>query len=164
MTKQGSSYQRLSLVLEQMWSAADSALDEDSDGSESVMERLSRRMGSLFSYDRQDRGTQTAKDPLTLETEKLAFDIVFFVLGRRPSKASDETTQCLRQSVVKMLDKHSIVFNGMVTRLSIDRDCDLHAGFQELSNELFTNNEVQPKTQIRLKLLPHTTTIEGFMG
>jgi len=33
--------------------------------------------------EKRDRGTQTAKDPMTLETEKLAFDIVFFAMGKR---------------------------------------------------------------------------------
>lgn len=121
---------------------------------ESVMERLSRRVGSLWSgaaaaedgRHRQDRGTQTAKDPLACETERLAFDIVFFCLGRpRPAAAAaedEEVAQCLRRSVGKMLEKHAIVFNGMMSRLRITPECDVRRGFFELAEELFQRDEV----------------------
>jgi hypothetical protein len=153
-----------SFAASDVWST-DSAIEESDESesaataTDSVMERLSRRVGSLFSQvqqlrrgvdkrervlpqDRHHRGTQTAKDPLASETEKLAFDIVFYVLGRRSSRAPDETTECLRRSVAKMLEKHSLVFNSMVSRLHLSRESDLHKGFQDLSNELFVHNEV----------------------
>ena len=95
-----------------------------------------------YLQDRHDRGTQTAKDPLTSETERLAFDVIFFALGKRNCKAKDETTQIMRKSVQKMLDKHSLVFNSMVSKLKVTRESDLHQGFQDLSNELFQHNEV----------------------
>ena len=40
-------------------------------------------MLDLIFQERRDQGTQTAKDPMTSETEKLAFDIVFFAIGKR---------------------------------------------------------------------------------
>lgn len=92
--------------------------------------------------ERRHIGTQTCRDPLASETERLAFDIVFFTLGRRPDEAIDATTRCLRRSVQKMLKKHSLVFNSMVSRLNITQDSDLQHGFHDLSNELFANNEV----------------------
>jgi hypothetical protein len=39
---------------------------------------------------RHDRGTQTAKDPMTSETEKLSFDIVFFALGKRNANSGEQ--------------------------------------------------------------------------
>ena len=72
----------------------------------------------------------------------MAFDIIFFVLGRRPNKSSDEITHCLRTSVKKMLDNHSLVFNSMVSRLHLDEGTDFHRGFLELSNELFGGDQV----------------------
>ncbi|TRY67898.1 hypothetical protein TCAL_12083 [Tigriopus californicus] len=118
-----------------------------SDGGEasssSVMARLSRGVvGRLFAPERQDRSTQTMKDPLTSETEKLAFDIVFFTIGRRTAKTSDEIVLCLRRSVQQMLDNHALVFNGMVSRLDLNSNSDLNQGFQDLANVLFSNNEV----------------------
>ena len=55
---------------------------------ESVMERLSRGMSRLLRPHRIDRSTQTLKDPMVWETEKLAFDIVFFTTGKRSCKPS----------------------------------------------------------------------------
>lgn len=117
--------------------------EDASSGNESVMERLSRSMGMLFHRDRRDRGTQTAKDPMTSETERLAFDIVFFVLGKRAALSSDdEVVRCLRCAVLKMLEKHSLVFNGMMSRLRIGRGCNLHHGFKILADELFAEEHV----------------------
>ena len=39
---------------------------------------------------RQHRGTQTAKDPMACETEKLAFDIIYYNLGKRPASQNDD--------------------------------------------------------------------------
>ncbi len=50
--------------------------------------------------------------------------------------------RCLRHSVMKMLERHSIVFNGMMSRLSIDRNSDLKIGFNQLAEELFVAREV----------------------
>jgi hypothetical protein len=43
----------------------------------------------LLNQERRDQGTQTAKDPMTSETEKLAFDIVFFAIGKRNSNTGN---------------------------------------------------------------------------
>jgi len=50
--------------------------------------------------------------------------------------------RCMRQCVTKMLERHSIVFNGMMTRLKIDRNCDLKLGFNQLAEELFVERNV----------------------
>ena len=48
-----------------------------------------------------------------------------------------------------MLDNHSIVFNGMMTRLRIEENihqngsCDFNKGFNDLAEELFVQNEVK---------------------
>lgn len=107
---------------------------EDSSESESVMERLSR----LFSTAKRDRGTQTAKDPVACETEKLTFDIVYFTLGKRsPSPNDDEVVKCLRNCVQIIMEKHSYTLNGMMSRIHLDQETDLRTGLSELSDEIF---------------------------
>ena len=125
---------------------------EDADSSEasSVIERLSRRVreGMGLWSERRDRATQTARDPLASETERLAFDIIFYTLGRRTGRASDDVARCLRTSVDRMLDKHSLVFNSMVGRLRVDRSSDLKQGFLNLSDELFQREEVRSESSV----------------
>ena len=53
--------------------------------------------------------------------------------------AGDDVMRCLRNSVKKMLDNHHMVFNGMMSRLKIDRDCNIELGFTTLAEELFIN-------------------------
>ena len=92
---------------------------------------------------RQDRGTQTAKDPLSCETEKLAFDIVYYNLGKRSASPSDDDiVKCLRNCVERILQNHSITFNGMMSRISLDRQTDLQQGFDEVANEIFREGEI----------------------
>ena len=51
-----------------------------------------------------------------------------------------------------MLDNHTLVFNGMMTRLKIDEtiqqsgSCDFNKGFNDLAEELFVQNEVVLKS------------------
>lgn len=116
--------------------------DDDTSEADSVMDRLTRSVGRLFTMEKRDRGTQTAKDPMTLETEKLAFDIVFFAMGKRNANSGDDVMRCMRHCVSKMLDRHSIVFNGMMNRLRVDRNSDLKIGFNQLAEELFVAREV----------------------
>ena len=86
---------------------------------------------------------QTARDPLASETERLAFDIILYRLGRRTGRAGDEVARCLRTSVDRMLDKHALVFNSMVGRLRVNGRSDLRQGFLDLSDELFQREEVR---------------------
>ena len=44
---------------------------------------------------------------------------------------------CLRHCVEKMLERHSMVFGGMMVRLNIDRTIDFRQGFTEVAEELF---------------------------
>ena len=39
-----------------------------------------------------------------------------------------------------MLDRHSIVFNGMMNRLHVDRSVDFRQGFNEIAQELFKDD------------------------
>ena len=92
-----------------------------------------------------DRGTQTAKDPLAAETEKLSFDVIFFVLGKRKEMKRGKnctTFSCVRRNVSQMLEKHRIVFTSMVNRLAVTMETDLKGSFGSLSDELFARNEV----------------------
>ncbi len=117
-----------------------------------------------FVQSRCDRGTQTSKDPLAHETETLAFDVVFSLCGRAPPAAGrwrsakggggvsggmggvlgggGEVAQCLRRTVAKMLEKHSLVFNSMVARIRVDGHEDMPRGFGDLCDELFFQGEV----------------------
>ncbi len=51
-------------------------------------------------------------------------------------------SRCLRHCVTKMLDRHSIVFNGMMNRLRVDRNSDLKFGFHQLAEELFVRDVI----------------------
>jgi hypothetical protein len=42
----------------------------------------------------------------------------------------------MRHCVTKMLDRHSIVFNGMMNRLKVDRHVNLKIGFNQVSDFL----------------------------
>ena len=53
-----------------------------------------------------------------------------------PSKTEDCLARCIRS----MHSKHSMVFGGMVRRLSINRNIDFYQGFVEVSEELFVDN------------------------
>ena len=87
---------------------------------------------------KRDRGTQTAKDPVACETEKLTFDIVYFNLGKRSASPSDdEVVKCLRNCVQLIMEKHSYTLNGMMSRIHLDERTDLQSGFAELSDEIF---------------------------
>jgi len=111
----------------------------DNDSSEGVIERITR----LFSTATRDRGTQTAKDPVTCETEKLAFDIVYYNLGKRSaSQNDDDVVKCLRHCVTRVLENHSIAFNGMMTRICLDQQTDLQRGFHDLSEEIFQHGQI----------------------
>jgi len=107
---------------------------DSNDETEGVIERISR----LFSTSRQHRGTQTAKDPMACETEKLAFDIIYFNLGKRsPSQNDDDVVKCLRQCVSQMLENHSIIFNRIISRIDLHQNTDFQKGFYVVSEELF---------------------------
>ncbi len=118
-----------------------------------------------FFQSTRNRGTQTARDAIASETERLAFDIVFYSLGKRKDSSSDDDlVKCMRLNVKRLLDKHSIgkpnpriklnlmvligfvcpisALNGMISRLRINRDTDFYKGFMELSTEVFYDNHV----------------------
>lgn len=89
---------------------------------------------------------------MALETERLAYFAVFDILknGSYSSSAINDqkpcffrqttTEQCLQACVLKMLDRHSIVFNGMMNRLHVDRSVDFRQGFNEIAQELFKDD------------------------
>jgi len=99
------------------------------------------------------------EDPVSLETKRLAYFAVFHVLNRSTSNsggsggAGSEVGQsegffgkyetktnteiCLQACVLKILERHAIVFNSMMKRLNIDRSVDFKQGFYEIALELF---------------------------
>lgn len=92
---------------------------------------------------RRDRGTQTAKDPVACETEKLVYDVVFFTLGKRSAlPGDDDVVKCMRHSVAKVLQNHAITFNAMMSRISLNRTVDIQEGFCELTDEVFNEGHV----------------------
>ena len=69
---------------------------------------------------------------MACETEKLAFDIIYYNLGKRsPSQNDDDVVKCLRQCVSQMLENHSIIFNRIISRI------DLHQNTGKLFYTLF---------------------------
>jgi len=78
-------------------------------------------------------------DPVKEETERLAQFAVFEALSGPPrwwARAS-ETELCLRSCMVKMLERHAMVFGGMMVRLNIDTEVNFREGFREVAGELF---------------------------
>ena len=60
---------------------------------------------------------------MACETEKLAFDIIYYNLGKRsPSQNDDDVVKCLRQCVSQMLENHSIIFNRIISRIDLHQN------------------------------------------
>ena len=77
-------------------------------------------------------------DSVVEETDRLARSIVMGqVLGGLGQRGNGQTEVCLRQCVSRMLERHSMVFGGMMVRLNIDRGVDFRQGFTEVAEELF---------------------------
>ena len=80
-------------------------------------------------------------DPVVAETDRLAHFAVFHALDSSSSNRSffksSHTEICLKKCVEKMLERHSMVFGGMMVRLNIDRDVNFREGFSEVAEELF---------------------------
>ena len=75
---------------------------------------------------------------MACETEKLAFDIIYYNLGKRSaSQNDDDVVRCLRQCVTQMLENHSIIFNRIISRIDLDQNTDFQKGFYVVSEELF---------------------------
>lgn len=55
----------------------------------------------------------------------------------RPRPARSDVEKCLQNCILRMLEKHRIVFNGMMNRLNISRSTDFDKGFRDVSEELF---------------------------
>lgn len=70
----------------------------------------------------------------------MAFDIIYFHLGKRSaSQNDDDVVKCLRYNVGRVLENHSIALSGMMSRIGISREADLHQGLTILSEEIFQN-------------------------
>jgi hypothetical protein len=78
-------------------------------------------------------------DPVMAETDRLAHFAVFHALesSSRGFFKSSQTEVCLKSCVEKMLERHSMVFGGMMVRLNIDREVNFREGFSEVAEELF---------------------------
>ena len=88
-------------------------------------------------------------DPVMVETERLAYFAVVHALdlnsfhgssssaNRSPQSTHSRTEQCLQTCVVRMLERHAMVFTGMMQRLNIDRSVNFSQGFRDIAEELF---------------------------
>jgi len=78
-------------------------------------------------------------DPVMAETDRLAHFAVFHALdsSSRGFFKTSQTEVCLKSCVEKMLERHSMVFGGMMVRLNIDREVNFREGFSEVAEELF---------------------------
>ena len=83
-------------------------------------------------------------DSIMAETERLAYFTVVHALDlnslHRSSNSHSgdvKTEQRLQACVLKMLERHSIVFSGMMQRLHISRSVNFRDSFSEISEELF---------------------------
>ena len=73
-----------------------------------------------------------AMEGVLAETDRLAWALVTDTVEEQ-----SEAEACLRSCVGKMLERHSMVFGGMMYRLNIDRAVDFRQGFTEVAEELF---------------------------
>ena len=94
---------------------------------------LSSDFVGLKSMMAQFRHLEAVRDPVVEETDRLAWSIVM----DRMRGVQDQTEVCLRLCVGRMLERHSMVFGGMMVRLNIDRTVDFRQGFTEVAEELF---------------------------
>ena len=86
-------------------------------------------------------------DLVMVETERLAYFAVVHALDLNsfhgssstgsPQSTNSQTEQCLQTCVVKMLERHAMVFTGMMQRLNIDRSVNFSQGFRDIAEELF---------------------------
>ena len=78
---------------------------------------------------------EQVEDRVVQETDRLAWRIVMEEAQEMEQISQAEI--CLRHCVGKMLERHSMVFGGMMVRLNIDRTIDFRQGFTEVAEELF---------------------------
>merc|ERR1712088_144262 len=72
---------------------------------------------------------EQVEDRVVQETDRLAWRIVM-----EEAQEVEQISQaeiCLRHCVGKMLERHSMVFGGMMVRLNIDRTIDFRQGLTE---------------------------------
>jgi len=77
------------------------------------------------------------EDMVVQETDRLAWRIVMEEVAQEMEQSPSQAEICLRHCVGKMLERHSMVFGGMMVRLNIDRTIDFRRGFTEVAEELF---------------------------
>ena len=77
------------------------------------------------------------EDMVVQETDRLAWRIVMEEAQEEMEQSPSQAEICLRHCVGKMLERHSMVFGGMMVRLNIDRTIDFRRGFTEVAEELF---------------------------
>jgi len=85
-------------------------------------------------------GSQDSQDTIKEETRRMATYAVNFSLSKNKNLLPSKTEDCLARCIRSMHSKHSMVFGGMVRRLSINRNIDFYQGFVEVSEELFVDN------------------------
>merc|ERR1719376_1559792 len=80
---------------------------------------------------------QQVEDMVVQETDRLAWRIVMEEVQQEMEQSPSQAEICLRHCVGKMLERHSMVFGGMMVPLNIDRTIDFRRGFTEVAEELF---------------------------
>ncbi|KAF0297851.1 Bcl-2-like protein 1 [Amphibalanus amphitrite] len=98
-------------------------------------------LGALVHHRCTDKATQTHRDPVQAEAEKLALDTVYFAIGKHREPTGDRVCQTLRRCVDEILVKHRLLFTGMVTRLSIREETGYQT-FVGVADELFERGHV----------------------
>jgi len=80
------------------------------------------------------------KDSIKEETRRLASFAVHFSMSENQKILTNKTEDCLARCILRMHAQHSMVFGGMVRKLSINRNIDFYQGFVNVSEELFVDN------------------------
>lgn len=98
-------------------------------------------LGALVPHRCTDKATQTHRDPVQAEAEKLALDTVYYAIGKHRQPTPDQVCQTLRRCVDEILVKHRLLFSGMVSRLQIREETGYQT-FVGVADELFERGNV----------------------
>ncbi|XP_037083003.1 apoptosis regulator Bcl-2-like [Pollicipes pollicipes] len=98
-------------------------------------------LGALVHHRCTDKATQTHRDPVQAEAEKLALDTVYYAIGKHRQPTTDRVCQTLRRCVDEILVKHRLLFSGMVGRLQIREETGYQT-FVGVADELFERGHV----------------------
>ena len=77
---------------------------------------------------------------MEMVSNELAHDIIFYVCGARQGKAPSKHAGTLRRTVSDMLDRHCVVYNGMMAKLDVSEN-SAKTVFTNVVDEIFRDGQ-----------------------